>query len=253
MPSIKFVCDQDLFLGLHFQDTFDTSRLNAPILLSFSNGMNTVLLQTPISYCIDSMGCLVTCFGMTGFSSWLFKPCLKQTMHYSSKALIKPIISWSDVVVFQTSPWEDKRSFMIGTPIFFLFTAADFTLWMIYLSGFALHSVHLPWGFLSYQYFSSTLYESFSLLRPLHEVWNASFNSYASRYEMNGLANHSFQRKGFIPPQTSATIQSSSTPSNDATHSHEQSGLCQPQELSFYSSPISICRTNAWVQLFYKQ
>lgn len=117
MPSIKFVCDQDLF-GLHFQDTFDTSRLNAPILLSFSNGMNTVLLQTPISYCIDSMGCLVTCFGMTGFSSWLFKPCLKQTMHYSSKALIKPIISWSDVVVFQTSPWEDKRSFMIGTPIF---------------------------------------------------------------------------------------------------------------------------------------
>ena len=153
----------------------------------------------------------------------------------------------------QTLAMRRQKVFYDWHPNFFLFTAADFTLWMIYLSGFALHSVHLPWGFLSYQYFSSTLYESFSLLQPLHEVWNASFNSYASRYEINGLANHSFQRKGFIPPQTSATIQSSSTPSNDATHSHEQSGLCQPQELSFYSSPISICRTNAWVQLFYKQ
>jgi hypothetical protein len=111
----------------------------------------------------------------------------------------------------------------------------------------------LPWGFLSYQYFSSTLYESFSLLWPLHEVWNASFNSYASRYEMNGLANHSFQLKGFYPPQTSATIHSSSTPSNDATHSHEQSGFASHKNSCSTSSPISICRTNAWVQLFYKQ
>jgi hypothetical protein len=169
MPSITFVCDRE-FVRLHFQDTIP--YLQGSMQCRYFHFPTARTYSTPQdieSYNIDSTGCLVTCFGMKGFSSC----CLSRAI--SGQCIILPGLHQANhplIRCYRLPNFAMRRQkvFYDWHPNFFLFTAADFTLWMPYLSGFALHWVHLPWGFLSYQYFSSTLYELFSLLWPLHEV-----------------------------------------------------------------------------------